>query len=114
MVSSPAICFVFSAPEHPGKPGQLTGYHSGEVIAPVLRHLRVVHIEYAFGKVYDRNGRIETSVSDIPRFAGPTRALVHNGLEDFPQLNVTARRVEPLLEQLQVSVSSNMTTRHMA
>ena len=30
--------------EHPGKPGQPTGYHEGEVIAPELRHLRVVHV----------------------------------------------------------------------
>ena len=67
--------------------------------------------------MWDRKGRIETSVPDIvkniPRFAGATRALVHNGLEGFPQLIVTPRRVEPLLKQLQGTVSSNMTTRLM-
>ena len=56
---------------------------------------------------------METPVPDIPRFAGPTRALVHEGLEGFPQLVVRPRRVEPLLEQPQGTVSSHMTTRLM-
>ena len=46
----------------------------------------------------DGQGRVETSVPDIPWFAGPTRALVHDRLEGFPQLVVSPRSVEPLLE----------------
>ena len=61
----------------------------------------------------DRKGRSETSVPDIPRFAGPTRAFVHDGLDRCPQLIVRPRRVEPLLEQLQGTVRSHMTTRLM-
>ena len=63
--------------------------------------------------MWDRKGRIETPVPDIPRFVGPTRALVHDGLEGFRQLILTPRRVEPLLEQLQGIVRSSMTTRLM-
>ena len=48
---------------------------------------------------------METSVPDIPRIAGPTPALVHDGLEGFPQLIVTPRRWEPLLEQPQDTVA---------
>ena len=84
--------------EHPGKPGQPTGYHQGEVIAPELRHLRVVHVENTVSTVRDGQGRVETSVPDIPRFAGAARALVHDRLEGFPQLAVSLRSVEPLLE----------------
>ena len=61
----------------------------------------------------DRKDRIETSIPDIPRFAGLTPALVHDGLEGFPQLIITPRRVTPLLEQLQGTVRSHMTTRLM-
>ena len=61
----------------------------------------------------DRKGRIETSIPDIPWFAGPTRALVHDGLDGFALLIVTPRRVEQLLEQPQSTVRSNMTTRLM-
>ena len=56
---------------------------------------------------------METSVPDISGFVGPARALVNDGLEGFPQLIVTRRRVEPLLEQPQGTVRSNMTTRLM-
>ena len=65
---------------------------------------------YTVGTVWDRKGGIETSVPDIPRFTGPTRALVHNGLEGPPQLMVTPRRVEPLLQKLQGTVSTNITS----
>ena len=58
----------------------------------------------------DRESRIETPVPDIPRLAGPTRALVHDRLEGFPLLVVRPRRVEPLLEQPQGTVSRNVTT----
>ena len=58
----------------------------------------------------NRECRIETSVPDIPRFTRATRALVHDGLEGFPQLIVSPGRVEPLLEQLQGTVHSHMTT----
>ena len=56
---------------------------------------------------------METSVPDIPRFAGPTRARFQDGLEGFPQLIVTPRRVEPLLEKPQGTVRSDMTGRLM-
>ena len=52
---------------------------------------------------------METSVPDIPRFIGPERALVHDRLEGFPQLVVSPRSVEPLLEQPQGTVSTHMT-----
>ena len=62
----------------------------------------------------DRESRIETSVPDIefniPRFAGPTRALVHDKLEGFPQLVMSPRRVEPLLEKPQGTIGPHMTT----
>ena len=57
----------------------------------------------------DGQGRVETSVPDIPWFAGPARALVHDRLESFPQLVVCPRSVEPLLEQPQGTVSTHMT-----
>ena len=50
----------------------------------------------------DRERRKETFVPDIPRFTGPTRALVHDALEGFPGLIVRPRRVEPeLVEDLE-------------
>ena len=58
----------------------------------------------------DGQGRVETSVPDIPCFTGPARALVHDRLEGFPQLVVRPRSVEPLLEQPQGTVSIHMTT----
>ena len=79
MISSPVN--VLGTGEHPGKPGQPTGHHEGEVIAPKLWHLRVVHLENTISTVRDGQGRVETSVPHIPRFAGPTRALVHDRLE---------------------------------
>ena len=95
--------------EHPGRPGQPTGYHEGEVIAPELGHLGVVHVKNTVSTVRDGQGRVETSVPDIPWFAGPTRALVHDRLEGFPQLVVSPRSVEPLPEQPQGTVSTHMT-----
>ena len=56
---------------------------------------------------------METSVPDIPGLTGLTRGLVHDGLEAFLQPIVRPRRVEPLLEQLQGTFRSNMTTRLM-
>ena len=58
----------------------------------------------------DREIRIETPVPDIPSFAGPTRALVHDGLKGFPQLVVCPRRVEPLLELPLGTAGPHMTT----
>ena len=58
----------------------------------------------------DREIQIETPVPDIPRFPGPTRSLVHDGLEGLLQLVVSPRRVEPLLEQLEGTVCSHVTT----
>ena len=58
----------------------------------------------------DRECRKETSVPDIPRFTGLTRALVHNRLEGFPQLIIRPRGMELLLEQPQGTVRSHMTT----
>ena len=84
--------------EHPGKPGEPTGHHEDEVVAPKLRHLRVVHVENTVSTVGDGQSRVETSVPDIPRFAGPTRALVHDRLEGLLQLVISSRSVEPLLE----------------
>ena len=94
--------YVFRAWEDSGKPGQATGYHEGEVIASKLRHLRAVHTEHTVGTVWDWKGRIETSVTDVLRFAGPARALVRDGLEGIPLLIITPHRVEPLLEGFKV------------
>ena len=60
--------------------------------------------------MWDGQGRVETSVPDIPWFTGPARALVHDRLECLPQLVVSLRSVEPLLEQPQGTVSTHMTT----
>ena len=81
-----------------------------KVIAPELRHLGVVNVENTVGTVGDRESRIETSIPDIPRFTGPTRALVHGRLDGFPQLVISPRRVEPLLEKCQGTAGSHMTT----
>ena len=57
----------------------------------------------------DGQGRVETSVPNIPRFAGPTWALVHDRLEGLPQLVISPRSVEPLLEKPHGTVSTHMT-----
>ena len=61
-------------------------------------YLRVPHVENTVSTVRDGQGLVETSVSDIPWFAGPTPALVHDRLEGLPQLVISPRSVEPLLE----------------
>ena len=81
---------------------------------PKLRHLRVIHIEQTVDTVWNRKGQTETSVPDVSRFTRPARALFHDKLEGFLQLFIPPCRVEPLLEQLQGTVSPNMTTRIMA
>ena len=53
---------------------------------------------------------METSIPDIPRSTGPTRALVHDRLEGFSQLVIRPRRVEPLLQKPQGTVGPHMTT----
>ena len=50
----------------------------------------------------DLGYQIETSVPDIARFAGPTREIVQDGLQGFPEQIVIPRRVEPLLELFRV------------
>ena len=57
----------------------------------------------------DGQGRVETPVPDIPRLAGPTRALVQDRLEGLLQLVIGPRSVEPLLEEPQGTVSTHMT-----
>ena len=89
---------VLGTREHLGKPGQPTGYHEGKIVAPKLRHPGVVHIEHTVSTAGDGQGRVDTPVPDIPRFAGPTGALVHDKLEGLTQLVVNPRSVEPLLE----------------
>ena len=51
-----------------------------------------------------------TSVPDIPRFTGPTRAFVHDRLGGLPQLVISPRRMEPLLEKPQGTAGPHMTT----
>ena len=58
----------------------------------------------------DRESRKETSIPDILRFTGPTRAIVHDRLEGFPQLVISPRRVEPLLEKPQGTAGPHKTT----